>query len=120
MTKEELEQKTKEFINRINKESNGMWLNNYYLSDLLVMFATEVTKELQKENTALRHQLNKNPCVCNTEWHCNDCLEQHTKAKEIIRELLNYDIILIDSTRKFEYIDLQKKAEDFLDSEVEK
>lgn len=43
-----------------------------------------------------------------------------TEAKEIIRELFNYDIILIDSTRKLEYMDLQKKAEDFLDSEVEK
>ena len=25
--------------------------------------------ELEKENAKLRHQLNKNPCVCNTEWH---------------------------------------------------
>ena len=47
---EELKQKAKGFINRINKESDGgMWLNNYYLSDLLVMFTTEMTKELQEE-----------------------------------------------------------------------
>ncbi len=38
------------------------------------------------------------------------------QAKEIIRELLSYDIILIDATRKFEYMDLQKKAESFLDA----
>ncbi len=43
---------------------------------------------LEKENAELKHQLNKNPCVCNTEWHCNDCLERLTKAKQIIQEFL--------------------------------
>jgi len=50
---EELKQKAKEFIDRINKESDGMWLNNYYLSDLLVMFATE--------NGIQWHDLRKDP-----------------------------------------------------------
>lgn len=57
MTKEKLKQKAKDFIDRINKESDGMWLNNYYLSDLLVMFATEATKELQEENAELKGKL---------------------------------------------------------------
>lgn len=54
---------------------------------------TCICKELadfQKENAELRHQLNKNPCVCNTEWHCNDCLEQLTKAKVALRNVIDY------------------------------
>ena len=43
---EELKQKAKDFIDRINKESGGNWLYKYYLTDLLVIFATEATKEL--------------------------------------------------------------------------
>ena len=44
---EELKQKAENFIDSINKESGGNWLDKYYLTDLLVMFATEVTKELK-------------------------------------------------------------------------
>ena len=51
---EELEQKAKDFIDRIGKESGGNWLDKYYLTDLLVMFVTEETKELQKGNENLR------------------------------------------------------------------
>ena len=46
---EELKQKAKDFIDRINKESGGNWFDKYYLTDLLVMFATEATKELQEK-----------------------------------------------------------------------
>jgi hypothetical protein len=45
----EIKQKAKDFIDRIGKESGGNWLDKYYLTDLLVMFATEETKELKKE-----------------------------------------------------------------------
>lgn len=46
--------------------------------------------ELEKENAELKHQLNKNPCVCSTEWHCNDCLEQLTKARELLKMVLEW------------------------------
>ena len=50
---EELKQKAKDFIDRINKETDGLWLNKYYLTDLLVMFATE--------NGIQWHDLRKDP-----------------------------------------------------------
>ena len=50
---EELKQKAKDFIDRINKESGGNWLDKYYLTDLLVMFATE--------NGIQWHDLRKDP-----------------------------------------------------------
>ena len=50
---EELEQKAKDFIDRIGKESGGNWLDKYYLTDLLVMFATE--------NGIQWHDLRKDP-----------------------------------------------------------
>lgn len=53
MSKEELKYKAKDFIDRINKESDGMWLNKYFLLDLLVMFATE--------NGIQWHDLRKDP-----------------------------------------------------------
>ena len=72
--------------------------------------------EIFKENAELTHQLNKNPCVCNTEWHCNDCLEQLAKAKEIIKLLL-WDL----RNRSYEPVKDVERAEQFLkDSEVEK
>ena len=68
-----------------------------------------------KENAELKNQLNKNPCVCNTEWHCNDCLEQLTKAKEIIK-----NIIRVTWGEGWNYsLDWKVKAEQFI-SEVEK
>ena len=50
---EELKQKAKDFIDMINKESGGNWLDKYYLTDLLVMFATE--------NGIQWHDLRKDP-----------------------------------------------------------
>jgi len=49
--------------------------------------AQKYIAQLEKENAELKHQLNKNPCVCNTEWHCSDCLEKLAQAKKIIKEL---------------------------------
>ena len=50
---EELKQKAIDFIDRIGKESGGNWLDKYYLTDLLVMFATE--------NGIQWHDLRKSP-----------------------------------------------------------
>lgn len=49
----------------------------------------EVQEDLLKENAELKHQLNKNPCVRIPEWHCSDCLERLTKAKEILQTVLD-------------------------------
>ena len=123
---EELKQKAKDFIDRIGKESGGNWLDKYYLTDLLVMFVTEATKELQDKLANADYQLEGRDLEIKELKERADKADldsvlffnQLCRAKEIIRELLNYDIILIDSTRKFEYMDLQKKAESFLE-EVE-
>ncbi len=83
---EELKQKAKDFIDRINKESGGNWLDKYYLTDLLVMFATEATNELNyqkqarsiaenavvdltKENAELKAQIEKMKLCANCK-HC--------------------------------------------------
>ena len=79
-------------------------------------------EDLEKENAELKHQLNKNPCVCNTEWHCNDCLDQLTKAKDHIKKLL--DCLKQDTNdpqTNYYVCQYMDKAEQFLkDSEVEK
>ena len=73
---EELKQKAKDFIDRINKESGGNWLDKYYLTDLLVMFATEETKELQE-------QIEKMKC-------CENCKHHHFMGDEL-KCYLDYD-----------------------------
>lgn len=96
---------------------------------------------LQKENTELRHQLNKNPCVRIPEWHCSDCLKENatlkkqlealsgdipwnklkdvsevtkelTEAKEIIEEYVSLDYVQLSPSDKV--IDLRDRAEQFL------
>ena len=86
---------------------------------------SERNKILEKENAELKRRDCWKGCLyaSGKSELIYEYLQQRynlTKAKELIRELLNYDIILIDGTRKLEYMDLQKKAETFLDSEVEK
>ena len=84
---EELKQKAKDFIYRITKESGGDGLNEYYLTDLLVIFATETTKELQESLVEWQR-------TCEAKSNTNSQLieqladknEQLTEAKEIIAE----------------------------------
>ena len=65
----------------------------------------------------LQEQLNKNPCVRNTEWYCNDCLEQLIKAKDFILKLTTY--LEGHTNYDFEY-ELIKEVKQFLkESEVE-
>jgi len=75
-------------------------------------------ERLEQENAELRYQLNKNPCVYNTEWHCNDCLELLTKAKEIMKhqkELLDSVLQGVDKTEMSDFAKRTfKEAEQFL------
>lgn len=80
-------------------------------------FNYSTIKELEKENAELKHQLNKNPCVCNTEWHCNDCLEQLTKAKELLAKWVE---LFKPKLEGFPKTPIQVDTEQFLNSEVEK
>ena len=59
MNEEGLKQKAKDFIDRIGKESGGNWLDKYYLTDLLVIFATEVTKELEVQIEKMINEIDK-------------------------------------------------------------
>ena len=82
-------QKAKDFIDRINKESGGMWLNNYYLSDLLVIFATEATKELQEENAELKKKCYKKAVkdYCKLEKQNKELQEENERLAKHILEL---------------------------------
>lgn len=86
-------EKFKQYINNrlgnLEKENTELKLKLEALEGQTPWKDIKDKSELIKENAELKEQLNKNPCVCNTEWHCNDCLEQLTKAKEIISKLLS-------------------------------
>ena len=87
---EELKQKAEDFIDSINKESGCNWLAKHYLTDLLVMFATETTKELQEENKLLNDELDKKDNELQVKARTNKSLSARlTKAKERIKELKN-------------------------------
>jgi len=84
-------QNRKADIERLENENAELKEKCNSLQGLVTYYQTnfcqdKAIKDLQKENEELRYQLNKNPCVCNTEWHCNDCLELLTKAKEIMKD----------------------------------
>lgn len=66
-------------------------------------------KDVFDENVELREQLNKNPYVCNTEWHCNDCLEQLTKAKELLTRFVMASVYFNGKEKE-----LVEEAEQFL------
>ena len=127
---EELKQKAKDFIDRINKESGGNWLDKYYLTDLLVMFATENgIAELEKENAELKEEFKK----WKDEWQeqvqkATDegyartlQIIQLSKAKEIMQKLIanapdTYSGTNIELQQKkmFTFQDAVNKAEQFL------
>lgn len=87
MTKEELKNRAKEFVSKI---ASGTSQEMEYYANILVEFANETTKELEKENAELKEQLNKD---CDSAWddgfNCSEKarLEQLAEAKELIDEL---------------------------------
>ena len=118
---EKFKQKAKDFIDRINKETDGMWLNKYYLSDLLVMFATEETKELEKENAELQDKLKNLASVAEVRlanWQKYEKENRKlTKAKEIINKLIKLVDFLNEDNVKEPIIG---EAEQFLEENPEK
>jgi len=54
MTKEQIKEKAKDFVSKI---ASGTSKEMDYYADILVEFATEVTKELEKENAELKEQI---------------------------------------------------------------
>lgn len=56
MTKEELKNRAKEFVSEI---ASGTPQEMDYYTNILVEFANETTKELEKENAELKEKLNK-------------------------------------------------------------
>ena len=66
-------------------------------------------KDVFDENAELRDQLNKNPYVCNTERRCNDCLEQLTKAKELLTRFVMASVYFNGKEKE-----LVEEAEQFL------
>lgn len=96
MTEEQIKQRAEDFIDRINRESGGHWNEEYYLSDLLVMFATEATKELEKKNVELETDYEVLSCSVGDFGELQDKLEEEqrknnglsdnlTKAKELLK-----------------------------------
>ena len=95
---EELEQKAKDFIDRIGKESGGNWLDKYYLTDLLVMFVTEETKELQDKLANADYQLEGRDlevmefkAELEREKNLNQCLSDHNEQLRDLIEKIKSD-----------------------------
>ena len=130
MIKEELEKEAEISSNTILGYESSYYVSGYIDGaeprEKQIQIDAEQILALQKQNgeltdelKALRESVKNYGAECYENGLRNGRRSNKlTEAKEIIRELLNYDIILIDSTRKFEYMDLQKKAESFLE-EVE-
>jgi hypothetical protein len=91
------------------------------IKNLILDFAEPREKriaELEKENAELKKL--KRECetsLCRAEYQYN--YEQLTKAKEIIREFMKYEINEYDGSLEIHFEELKKQAKQFI-SEVEK
>lgn len=99
MNEKLLEQRAKDFIDRIKKESGGNWLDKYYLTDLLLMFATEETKLLSEHIRELIADKGK-------------LIDENRKAREIIKEYVR--LANLEKEDTVAIWQLYYKAEQFL------
>ncbi len=105
-----LEERAKEFV---SKMASGTSQEMDYYANILVEFANEATKELQKENAGLKEKLEMGIALKDEEIGCiqTDFNTFKSKAKELLKQWL--------SLCGFKVEKLSKDTEQFL-SEVEK
>ena len=92
---EELKQKAIDFIDRINKEIGGSWFNKYFLSELLVMFANELEKELREKimnekcSGCRYNTVGQDEYILVLEEQNKELEDKNEQTKEIIKEILD-------------------------------
>ena len=126
----ELEEKISVLLSCKNcSENKGGWICAKEYENKCLAQKIEFIKELQKENTQLKKQQfslrnERNTFLAQNEQYEKDLInfnENITKAKEIIREYMRFEpMIGTCSFYSEEYEKTKKKAEQFLNSEVEK
>lgn len=126
----ELEEKISVLLSCKNcSENKGGWICAKEYENKCLAQKIEFIKELQKENAQLKKQQfslrnERNTFLAQNEQYEKDLInfnENITKAKEIIREYMRFEpMIGTCSFYSEEYEKTKKKAEQFLNSEVEK